>query len=113
MVLNPLEIRVIIRKIREEIYYESRQLFAKRCNLSENHLGKLENGTLLISIKALNKICSAAGTTPNYILYGNSETKKLTTRKAIDNLLDKSTKKELKMYLKFISTLKSYFEDED
>ena len=49
----------------------------------------------------------------DYILYGNSETKNLTTRKTIDNFLDNSTKKELKMYLKFISTLKSYFEDED
>ena len=45
MVLNPLEIGERIRKIREEIYHESRLLFAERCGLSENHLGKLENGT--------------------------------------------------------------------
>lgn len=113
MILNPIEIGMRIRKVREEIYHESRLLFAERCGLSENHLGKLENGTLLISIKALNKICTAAGSSPNYILYGESETKNLSTRKTIDNFLDNSTKKELKMYLKFISTLKSYYFDED
>ena len=109
MVLDAVKIGMRIRKIREEIYHESRQLFAERCGLSENHLGKLETGTLDISIKALNKIYSATGTTTDYILYGNSET----TRKTIDNFLDNSTKKELKIYLKFISTLKSYFEDND
>ena len=113
MILDNIEIGTRIRKIREEKYKETRQLFAERCGLSENHLGKLERGALQISISALNKICSATGTTTDYILYGNSETKNLTTRKTIDNFLDNSTKKELKMYLKFISTLKSYFEDED
>ena len=113
MVLDAVKIGMRIRKIREEIYHESRQLLAERCGLSENHLGKLETGTLDISIKALNKIYSATGTTTDYILYGNSETKNLTTRKTIDNFLDNSTKKELKIYLKFISTLKSYFEDND
>lgn len=113
MILDAVKIGMRIRKIREEIYHESRQWFAERCGLSENHLGKLETGTLNVSVKALNKICTATGTTTDYILYGNSETKNLTTRKTIDNFLDNSTKKELKMYLKFISTLKSYFEDED
>ena len=105
MVLNPLEIGIRIRKIREELYHESRLLFAERCGLSENHLG--------ISIKALNKICTAAGVDANYLLYGECKNKHLSTRRTIDNFLDKSTKKELKMYLKFISTLKSYYFDED
>lgn len=113
MILNPLEIGVRIRKIREEIYHESRLLFAERCGLSENHLGKLENGTILISVKALNKICTYAGADANYLLYGESKTKHLSTRRTIDNFLDNSTKRELKMYLKFISTLKSYYFDED
>ena len=113
MVLDAVKIGMRIRKIREEIYHESRQLFAERCGLSENHLGKLETGTLDISIKALNKIYSATGTTTDYILYGNSETKNLTTRKTIDNFLYYSTKIELKIYLMFISTLKRYFEYND
>ncbi len=111
MVLNALEIGIRIRKIREEIYKESRQQFAERCGLSENHLGKLERGSLIISIKTLNKICTATGTTADYILYGNNEVQNLTIRKTIDNFLDNSSKKELKIYFKFISTLKSYYDD--
>lgn len=113
MILDPLEIGVRIRKIREEIYHESRLLFAERCSLSENHLGKLENGTILISVKTLNKICTAAGADANYLLYGESKNKYLSTRRTIENFLDNSTKRELKMYLKFISTLKSYYFYED
>ena len=56
MILDAVKIGMRIRKIREEIYHESRQLFAERCGLSENHLGKLETGTLNVSVKALNKI---------------------------------------------------------
>lgn len=111
MVLNTLEIGIRIRKIREEIYKETRQQFAERCGLSENHLGKLERGSLLISIKTLNKICSATGTKADYILYGDNENTNLTIRKTIDNFLDNSSKKELKFYLKFISTLKGYYDD--
>lgn len=59
MILDAVKIGMRIRKIREEIYHESRQLFAERCGLSENHLGKLETGTLNVSVKALNKICTA------------------------------------------------------
>lgn len=108
MTLDKINIGLRIREIRENVYKESRQLFAERCGLSENQLGKLERGSVLISITALNKICSSVGVTSDYILYGNSETKNLSTRKTIDNLLDNSTKEELKVYLKFISTLKGY-----
>ena len=113
MILDNIEIGTRIRKIREEKYKESRQVFAERCELSENHLGKLERGALLISITALNKICSATGTTADYISYGESETKNLKIRKAIDNFLDRCTKRELKIFFQFISTLKSYFRDDD
>ena len=57
MTLDKIKIGARIRRIREELYHETRQLFAERCGLSENHLGKLERGEILISIKTLNKIC--------------------------------------------------------
>lgn len=99
-----------IRRIREDIYHETRQNFAERCGISENHLGRLERGEFLISINALDKICSTTGTNPNYILYGNTENKNLNVRKTIDNFLDNSTKQELKVYFKLISTFKSFIE---
>ena len=112
MVLDSIKIGTRIRKIRDEKYNESRQAFAERCGLSENHLGKLERGALLISIKALNKICSATGTTADYILYGNSETNNLKIRKSIHNFLDRCNKRQLKIVFNLVSSLESYY-DED
>lgn len=106
MTLDKIKIGARIRRIREELYHETRQVFAERCGLSENHLGKLERGEILISIKTLNKICSASGTNPNYILYGECENKHLNIRNTIDNFLDNSSKEELKMFFKFISIIK-------
>lgn len=110
MGLDKMTIGVRIRKIREEIFHETRQMFAERCGISENHLGKLERGEILISINTLDKICSNAGIKTDYILYGKSENKHLNIRKTIDNYLDKSTKDELKMYFKFISAIKSFID---
>lgn len=112
MALDKINIGTRIRKVREEIYHETRQAFAERCGLSENNLGKLERGEILISSKALDKICCASGSNPNYILYGECENKHLNIRKIIDTFLDNSTKKELKMYFKFISTIKEHIETE-
>ena len=86
MTLDKIKIGARIRRIREELYHETRQLFAERCGLSENHLGKLERGEILISIKTLNK--------------------HLNIRNTIDNFLDNSSKEELKMFFKFISIIK-------
>jgi transcriptional regulator with XRE-family HTH domain len=112
MTLDKINIGNRIRKIREELYHETRQTFAERCGLSENHLGKLERGELLVSINTLNKICSASGANSDYILYGNPENKELSIRQTIENFLDNSSKNELKMYFKFISTIKGYISSE-
>ena len=108
MELDRINIGARIRKIREEEFLETRQMFSERCGLSENHLGKLERGEILISVKTLNKICSSTGMEADYILYGKSDSKHINIRKNIDNFLDKSSKEELKMYFKFISTIKSF-----
>lgn len=110
-VLDEILIGARIRKIREEISNESRTIFAERCGISENHLGKLERGESLVSINTLNKICSSTGTSSDYILYGKAENKDLKIRKTIDNFLDHSSPEELKMYLKFISTIKNFITD--
>ena len=108
MELDKISIGARICRIREDVFHETRQLFAERCALSVNHLGKLERGEILISINTLYKICSSAGVKTDYILYGKSENKHLNIRKTIDNYLDKSSKEELKMYFKFISAIKSF-----
>lgn len=112
MELDTIKIGTRIRNIREELFHETRLLFAERCGLTENHLGRLERGGLVISISALNKICTATGVSSDYILYGKSENNKLNTRKTIDRYLDHSSKKELKMYFRLISSLKGYYDND-
>ena len=110
-ILDEVLIGTRIRKIREELLHESRTIFAERCGISENHLGKLERGESLITINTLNRICSSTGTSTDYILYGINENTALKVRKTIDNFLDHSSPEELKMYLKFISTIKNFMTD--
>lgn len=106
MALDRIKIGARIRAIRDDIYKENRAAFAERCGFTENYLGKLERGESSISTKTLDKICSAVGTTPNYILYGNVTNKNLNIRSTIDNFLDNSSPDELKMFFKFISIIK-------
>ena len=84
MTLDPLLIGTRIRKIREEEYNETRTDFANRCGLTETHIGQIERGEILLSTNALNKIITGTGANANYILYGNTNSKKSATRVYID-----------------------------
>jgi len=109
MALDKIEIGARIRKIREITYNnETRANFAERCGVSENLLGKIERGEILISVKTLNKICSSTGTESDYILFNKGSENILSTRRTINTYLDRSSESELKMYLKFISTIKGF-----
>ena len=108
MALDKIAIGARIRKIREEIFEESRDKFGKRCDLTERHIGQIERGDFLIGLNSLDKISAATGIDTDYILYGKSENKHLNVRKTIDNFLDKSSKEELKMYYTCISSMKNY-----
>ena len=108
MELDMVQIGERIRKERENKFDESRLRFAERCGITENHLGKLERGELLISIKALSKICTATGINADYLLFGNSSNKSLKTRSNIDYFLDNSTKEELNIYFKLIASFKDF-----
>lgn len=105
MKLDEIEIGARIRKIREEDFKESRQTFAEKCGITENHLGKLERGQFLITTKLLNIICTVSGVDTDYILYGNENKKETTVRDKIERFLDNSSKEELKMYFKIISSI--------
>ena len=57
--LDKVLIGARIRKIREELLEESRNDFAKRCNLTERHIGQIERGDFLLSLPTLSKITDA------------------------------------------------------
>lgn len=105
MKLDEIEIGARIRKIREEEFKESRQIFAEKCGITENHLGRLERGQFLITTKLLNTICTVAGVETDYILYGKTKSKEISIRNKIEQFLDNSSKEELKMYFKIISSI--------
>ena len=108
MALEKLLIGIRIRDVREKIFHETRANFAERCGLKESHVGQIERGEILVSLRSLDRIASATGIDVDYFLYGKGSNKNLDIRKNIDIYLNRSTKDELKMYFKFMSTIKSF-----
>ena len=106
MVLDKLEIGNRIRHVREELFHESRRNFSERCDLSENHLGRIERGEWLIGIEAVNKICTNTGISPGYLLYGTKNTGKSDIRQNINEFLDNCSKDELNLYYKLMLDIK-------
>ena len=105
MALDKVMIGARIRKVREEIFEESREKFGNRCNLTERHIGQVERGDFLISLSSLDMIASATGVDVDYILYGKGENNKL---QITENMHNKSDKEELKMYYKCLCTIRNY-----
>lgn len=66
-------------------------------------------GEILVSLVSLDKIAKSTGTDVDFLLYGKGSNKNLEMRKNIDNYLNHSSKEELKVYFKCISSIKSYF----
>lgn len=112
MALDRIVIGCRIRKIREETFEESRKEFARRCELTERHIGQIERGEFLVSLQTLDKISTFTGIEVDYILYGKGENNKLQIKKSMQTLIDRADKEELQMYYKCISTIKSYVRKE-
>lgn len=108
MALNKLLIGARIRKIREDLIGETRNNFAKRCNLTERHIGQIERGEFLISLSTLDKITSATGIDTDYILYGKGENKNSKIKGTLNTLVDRADKEELQMYYRCFTAVKSY-----
>ena len=108
MASDKLAIGIRIREIREKTFNETRASFADRCGLKESHVGQIERGEILISLRSLDKIANATGVDIDFFLYGKNGNKNLDIRKNIDIYLNRSGKDELKMYFKCISNIKSF-----
>ena len=108
MALDKIVIGARIRKMREEIFEESREKFGRRCNLSERHIGQIERGDFLLSLSSLDMIASSTGIDVDYILYGKGENSKLQIVENLHNIIERSNKEELKMYYKCICVIKNY-----
>lgn len=108
MALDKVLIGERIRKIREDLPGESRNEFAKRCNLTERHIGQIERGEFLISLPTLDNIASATGIDTDFILYGKGTANKLKIKETLETLINRADKDELQMYYKCITTIKTY-----
>lgn len=113
MALDKIVIGARIRRIREELFEESRPSFGKRCNLTDRHIAQIERGEFLLSLSALDNIASATGVDIEYILYGKGGNDRLKIKEALDTIIDRSDIEELKMYYKCITTIKSYVSRQD
>ena len=77
MALDKILIGARIRELREQIIGESREEFARRCDLGTyRYVGQLERGEFYPSIEALYKIADATGVSLNYLLLGTEDSKK-------------------------------------
>ena len=108
MALDKVLIGERVRKIREELLGESRSSFAKRCNLTERHVGQIERGEFLISLPTLDNIASATGVDADFILYGKENNNKLKMKETLATLIDIADKDEVQMYYRCITTIKTY-----
>ena len=63
--------------------------------LKESHVGQIERGEILISLRSLDKIANATGVDIDFFLYGKNGNKNLDIRKNIDMYLNRSDKDEL------------------
>ena len=108
MALDKVIIGARVRKIREEVFEETREQFGKRCDLTDRHIGQIERGDFLISLISLDKIASATGIDVDYILYGKGKNDKLKIKQNLNTIIERSDREELKMYYKCISTIKGY-----
>lgn len=108
MALDKVLIGDRIRKIREDIFEESRKDFARRCDLETRHVAQLERGEFLFSLPTLDKIAIATGTDTDYILYGKGKNNKLKVVENLYSMIDRADSDELQMYFKCLTTIKSY-----
>lgn len=108
MALDKIIIGAKIRKIREELFGESRKDFAKRCDLTDRHIAQIERGEFLLSINALHKITDATGVDTDYILYGKGNNEKTQLKQILYTLIDRADNDELQAIYKCITTIKSY-----
>lgn len=108
MALEKLLIGNRIRKIREEIFEESRKEFSNRCNLTERYIGQLERGEFLLSMETLDKIVTATGIDTDYILYGKNEKNRMKIKQNLVNIIERADYEQIKMIYKCITTIMSY-----
>ena len=67
-----LEVGARIRYIRESLNM-TREQFSELCDISDSLLTAVELGRKSITVKTLNKICTASNTSADYIVFGESE----------------------------------------
>ena len=108
MALDKILIGARVRKIREVMFEETREKFAKRCDLTERYIGQIERGEFLMSLGSLDMISTATGVDADYILYGKGAKRKSKTRENLIDIIDKCDNDELKMYYNCIVDIKRH-----
>lgn len=113
MALDKVLIGERIRKIREDVFEESRKAFSKRCDIDYRHLSQLERGEFLFSLPTLDKIVTATGTDTDYLLYGKKDDHQLRVKEHLYTLINRADSDELQMYFKCLTSIKNYMNKKD
>lgn len=109
MSLDALLIGERLRKIREEVFKETRPKFAKRCGLSERYIGQIERGEFVPSIQKLDAIVTALNIDMDYLLYGKNKESVSNIKSQLHTIINKCDDEQAKVLLNCISTIQNYY----
>ena len=110
MELDKILIGKRIRAIREDFFEETRSIFANRCNLTETHVGQIERGEIMPSVKTFAKISKSTDISVDYILFGTGEENNLQIAQKLHTMIDRSTPQDIALYYKIIKDIQSHNE---
>ena len=97
-----------IRRIREEIFGETREQFSKRCNIGKGYLGKVERGEILISTKAVLNIVAATQADIRFIMFGKVNQKLTKKRKRLLKIIETCSTEEIDDYFDYVCKQRCY-----
>ena len=109
MALDAILIGERLRKIREEIFRETRFNFAKRCGLNERYIGQVERGEFVPSIEKIDAIVTATNIEIDYLLYGKNQESVSNIKTQLYAIINKCDDEESRVILNCISTIQNYY----
>lgn len=109
MALDKVLIGERVRKVREEIFEDSRKQFAQRCDLTERYIAQVERGEFIPSIQNLDKIATSTSIEMDYFLYGKSKKTTSYVKEQLHTFIDRCDNAQAKMIFSCLSTMRNYY----
>jgi transcriptional regulator with XRE-family HTH domain len=107
--LDKILIGARVRKVREEIFEETRKNFAQRCGVSDRYIAQIERGEFVPSIENLDKIATSTSIEMDYLLYGKNDKALSHVKEQLHTIIDRCDDEQAKKIFSCLSTMKNYY----